>query len=31
MHLAFVIDKDELDRWEIRLAASGVIVEGRND
>jgi catechol 2,3-dioxygenase-like lactoylglutathione lyase family enzyme len=31
LHLAFAIDKDELDRWEIRLAASGVTVEGRND
>jgi catechol 2,3-dioxygenase-like lactoylglutathione lyase family enzyme len=31
LHLAFAIDKDELDRWEIRLAANGVTVEGRND
>src|SRR5262245_27284285 len=31
LHVAFAIPKDELDRWEARLAECGIVVEGRNN
>jgi catechol 2,3-dioxygenase-like lactoylglutathione lyase family enzyme len=31
LHVAFAIDKDELDRWEAHLTSRGVAIEGRND
>jgi catechol 2,3-dioxygenase-like lactoylglutathione lyase family enzyme len=31
LHVAFAVDRDELERWEAQLASSGVAIEGRND
>jgi catechol 2,3-dioxygenase-like lactoylglutathione lyase family enzyme len=31
LHMAFAIEKDELDQWEQHLALRGVLIEGRND